>query len=383
MFVLKPRRIALTLFCSLAVLLALTSVAEANSLNAPQARDHVVLNRMMKKRAFPFLVDPAPDPPSDDPTPTSTGSTVSPTVSSVSSTVTSSVESSSVSETSSSVSASSVSSAAASSTASSVSSSASSSSVSESSSVATTSSSVETTSSASPTPTPTPTEAAVTSPPAETPATTDSFRPVSRVTSTVTDAAPSETSAAAQAAAAAASSSKVTKTTLIVIVSIAGSIGAIAIGWTIIRKVKFKPSAGFEDRMQPIDWQPTNGPDDRDDVPGVHRNASARSHGSFQSAGHSEENFAGRGMGPGYGGNGSDHGHGSSALQPIPDHDFTAGPSMAPVGGYADLARGTTPAPQMGELTRGPSVTRGYDAYGVPLHHQGAYDYNASAGVRY
>ena len=75
MFVAKPKRIALTLLCSLAVVLALTSSAEAN----PQHRDHVVLHRMIKKRADnPFLnifgndnnnagsVGAASDPPSDN-----------------------------------------------------------------------------------------------------------------------------------------------------------------------------------------------------------------------------------------------------------------------------------------------------------------------------
>jgi len=84
-----------------------------------------------------------------------------------------------------------------------------------------------------------------------------------------------------------------------------------------------------------------------------------------------------------------DHGRSPSPLPPIPDHDFTAGPTtLAPVGGYADLARGPSPQPQMQEaLTRGPSLTRPqYDQYGVPLHHQGGYgpqdpyDYN---GGRY
>ena len=81
MFVAKPKRIALTLLCSLAVVLALTSSAEAN----PQHRDHVVLHRMIKKRADnPFLnifgndnnnagsVGAASDPPSDNASSSST-----------------------------------------------------------------------------------------------------------------------------------------------------------------------------------------------------------------------------------------------------------------------------------------------------------------------
>jgi len=123
--------------------------------------------------------------------------------------------------------------------------------------------------------------------------------------------------------------------------------------------------------MQPIDWQPTT-----EDDSGLPTNRRRASHGSFHS-------------GSGHGDPMSDHGHGAQGINPIPDHDFTAGATtLAPVGGYADLQRGPSPQPQMqmGELARGPSLTRpAYDAYGVPLHHQGgyeAYDYNAT-GMRY
>lgn len=110
--------------------------------------------------------------------------------------------------------------------------------------------------------------------------------------------------------------------------------------------------------MQPIDWQPS-GPESE---PHLHRSASAMSHGSFHSS--SAYNDAGA--------------HLEDRTNPIPDHDFTAGPAqLAPVGGYADLARGPSPQPQQMQeaLTRGPSMVRqGYDQYGVPLHHQGGYD---------
>jgi hypothetical protein len=105
--------------------------------------------------------------------------------------------------------------------------------------------------------------------------------------------------------------------------------------------------------MQPIDWQPST--DDDGAIPGMNRRHSNAS--SFQS--------------------GSGHGHGvpgTKVLDPIPDHDFTAGPAnFAPVGGYADLARGPSPQPMMQELARGPSFSRQYqsDQYGVPLHHGG------------
>jgi hypothetical protein len=66
----------------------------------------------------------------------------------------------------------------------------------------------------------------------------------------------------------------------------------------------------------------------------------------------------------------SDHGHsyanayGATDLPPLPTHDFTAGSHLAPVGGYADLARGPSPQPQMQEaLARGPSIHQtGYGA---------------------
>lgn len=101
--------------------------------------------------------------------------------------------------------------------------------------------------------------------------------------------------------------------------------------------------------MQPIDWQLSNNNDDNSGIPGLNRRNSTAS--SFHS--------------------GSGHaGIGATTLSPIPDHDFTAGPAnLAPVGGYADLARGPGPQPMMQELGRGPSYQS--DPYGVPLHHGG------------
>lgn len=84
----------------------------------------------------------------------------------------------------------------------------------------------------------------------------------------------------------------------------------------------------------------------------------------------------------------SDSGGGYNAersLTPLPEHDFTAG--AAPVGGYADLARGPSPQPQMQEaLQYNPGVNRGYENYLGPVQGghglQGAYDHN-DAGARY
>lgn len=192
-------------------------------------------------------------------------------------------------------------------------------------------------------------------------------------------ATPSSTPGLDVASGASSNTSHVTRTTLTVIIAIAGSIAAIAVGWTIFRKWKLKPSSSFDDRMQPIDWQPSNA-----DEGGIEKLRRPNSGGSFQSgSGHHGD--------AGASAYGSDHGHAVSN-GPLPDHDFTAGASaLAPVGGYADLTRGPSPQPLMQEpLSRGPSLTRpAYDAYGVPLHHQGAYDaydynnYSTSGAVRY
>jgi len=154
-----------------------------------------------------------------------------------------------------------------------------------------------------------------------------------------------------------------------VLIVVAASVGGLAILWTIFRKWKLGHSSKFSERMAPIDWQPTN---DEGIVP-VHRRANSRA-SSFQSSATHD------------GGNGSYHEHTAPAA------------NLAPVGGYADLARGPSPQPQMQDLGRGPSM-RSYNdglargpsqtrpAYdnGVPLHHQAgygqaeAYDYNGDA----
>ena len=164
-------------------------------------------------------------------------------------------------------------------------------------------------------------------------------------------------------------SSKTKSTTVTALIAVAASVGGIAILWTIFRKWKLSSSKEFDRRLNPItDWQPTNGEDDL--IPTLHRAPSSSS--SFHSGG------------------GSGDGHipsRSAGLAPL-DHDFTAGPgNSAPIGGYADLARASSPNPPMQQaLGRGPSFNHGYDV-GVPLHHQtgygahDAYDYNGS--VRY
>jgi hypothetical protein len=113
--------------------------------------------------------------------------------------------------------------------------------------------------------------------------------------------------------------------------------------------------------MQPIDWQPTSSHEDGGSS--AHRRLSNAS--SFHSGSGHFDNSAGRGVG---------YGATSDGLNPLPDHDFTPGVStLAPVGGYADLARGPSPQqPQMQEtLRRGPSANR--PNFGVPIHHQAGY----------
>jgi hypothetical protein len=163
---------------------------------------------------------------------------------------------------------------------------------------------------------------------------------------------------------------------------VAASVAGIAILWTVFRKWKLGRSKKFDERLQPIDWQPTNQEDGNGIVP--HRRASTGASSFHSGVGHGTS--VGRGAG-GYGGsdhghNSSDHGHGHGLT--IPDHDFTAVPStLAPVGGYADLARGPSPQPQMHQMSRGPSLTRPAYDVGVPLHHQAGYDaYDYQAGPR-
>ncbi|KAL5519209.1 hypothetical protein ACEPAH_892 [Sanghuangporus vaninii] len=165
-------------------------------------------------------------------------------------------------------------------------------------------------------------------------------------TSTITNTVGAAQESATESAVAQGASSSVPKTTITVLAVIGGSIAAVAIIWTIIRKWKFRPSAGFEDRMQPIDWSPeaTQAPSGY----GLNRSVSNASHGSFHS--------------------GSDHGglagprpyNPNGGLVPdLPAHDFTAGPAHLG-GGYADLQRGPSPGPEMSSVARGPSFNRGY-----------------------
>ncbi|KAJ7169724.1 hypothetical protein C8R46DRAFT_1217379 [Mycena filopes] len=164
-----------------------------------------------------------------------------------------------------------------------------------------------------------------------------------------------------------AASTKTKSTVTTILIVVAASVGGLAILWTVFRKWKLGHSSKFDERMAPIDFQPTT----HDGIIPTHRRASSRA-SSFNSSAN----------------------HDNGVYRDQLNHDFTAAPAnLAPVGGYADLARGPSPQPQMQEaLGRGPSMRSyndGRPAYdtGVPLHHQAgygqgqaeAYDYNGDA----
>jgi len=138
--------------------------------------------------------------------------------------------------------------------------------------------------------------------------------------------------------------------------------GAAAI-WTIVRKWKFSPSRHFEDRLEPINWEPKGG-SGIDHDPTAAALARAGSHSGTRPSSYMS---------------GDDHGSvrnmSNTQHEPIsmapdfpPAHDFTAGPAGA--GGYVDMHRGPSPAP---------NAAYGGAAYGgqyeTPNPYD-AYDYN-------
>lgn len=139
------------------------------------------------------------------------------------------------------------------------------------------------------------------------------------------------------------------KVTLTVIVVIASSVGGIAILWTVFRKWKLGRSSRFDERLQPIDWEPPS--EDK------RRGRPVSNASSFHSGGGGHNS-------------GSEHGH-QGNVAPLPEHDFTALPSSR-FGGYADLARGPSPQPPQMLETYNHSPVAGYDV-NVPLHHQAGY----------
>ncbi|KZV77705.1 hypothetical protein PENSPDRAFT_679244 [Peniophora sp. CONT] len=382
MLSLRSRKLALTLLCTLALAFALVEPAQAADPLALNRRDHANLNRMIKKRSPGLLddINPVNNAGAADPSAASDSAAGSSTAASASDTAASSPAASQTAASSTVNTDSAASSSTASSTTSSTSSTASSTTSSSASTTSTTSStttssatSSSTTSSAAPTTSAAPgtSAAAAGTTPAAVAAQDNSAEAVT-ITSHVTASAAPTSSASAKAATNTSSLSKGAITTLAVI---AGCIGGGALIWTIFRKWKLRTSKRFDDRLAPIDWQP---PTENDDVPGSNRRASIAS--SFHSAGHdglvrAPSSSSSHGFSA-YGATGQH----APSLQPLPEHDFTAGAAsgyLGPNAGYADLARGPSPGPQMQDLSRGPSFNHGYGAY--PQQQQapaGAYDYN-------
>jgi len=369
MLALKAKTLSYTLVFYIVIALAFAASSDAKEY-PPTRRAHGGLNRMMKKRSpqpqvgiISGIVGAAPNPATesgitDPPSPTSAAATTSSSLL-TSSSSTSAATSSSTDTTS----------AAGTTTTSG----------SASTSVST-SGAVGSTSSSSTPSTSTQDSPDTSAPVAASPHATTQSVPAdpdapSLATSTSFLALPSSTTSSTPEVAA-SSSGHTTDTVLIVIAS---CVAAAAIIWTVIRKWIFRPSSEFEGRMQPIDWQPNSGP--VDGLPGRGRRNSAAS--SFHS-GTGHDNMASLGA-DAYGAAPVDHSLAPSMV-PLPEHDFTPGPShLAVVGGYADLSRGSSPQPQMHEaLSRGPSIMR--PNYGVPLHHQasyGAQDYAYPSGMDY
>jgi hypothetical protein len=190
---------------------------------------------------------------------------------------------------------------------------------------------------------------------------------------TLTSHLSAASSAAANNSNAQLGASSLSHTTRTILIVLAASVGGCAIIWTVIRKWKFRPSAEFEDRLEPVNWQPA----EHDSGLPTHRKVPSNA-SSFYSAGH--ENLAGLGRS-----NSNVAYNAGRSISPLPDHDFTAGAAtLAPGGGYADLARGPGPQPQMQEaLHRGPSVNRGYGDYPPPVPPVPQYQGQDFYGPRY
>lgn len=131
--------------------------------------------------------------------------------------------------------------------------------------------------------------------------------------------------------------------------------------WTIIRKWKFGASRKFEERLEPVNWEPSTKAAAMEHDPSaiqLHRGNSMSSHGHGSQEGQGSRNMASVNNYPV-----------SSAPDFPPAHDFTAGTygnGLAPGNNYADIHRGPSPAPS---TNYGPSrqdyeVPNPYEAYG-------------------
>ncbi|KAJ8083818.1 hypothetical protein PM082_002584 [Marasmius tenuissimus] len=363
----KSKKLTLTLVVSLVFISSLSPVSATNDFQAVHRRNHG-FNRLIKKRSPQILGGGIFGDPSETATTTGTPATTPATasattglpVTSASTTASSPASSAPPSTSSAPSSASNSASRSASASASSASASAS---PSTSNSASTSASASSNSAASSPTTTTSPTTSAegikVTQAPEETEIViTSDGKPVT-VTSTAPVAQQSEETNTQSGAS--SDNNKARNTALTVLIVIASSVGAVLLIWTIFRKWKLARSSKFDERLQPIDWQPTSA--DEGIIPANRRrfsNASSFRSGVTGNGGYGATSASGHG--------GSDHGHRGGM-----EHDFTAGTThLAPVGGYADLARGPSPGP-MQELSRGPSFNRPNYDNGVPLHHQTPY----------
>lgn len=76
------------------------------------------------------------------------------------------------------------------------------------------------------------------------------------LTTNITSTAANQASQDAQKSEDKDEGSGVGKKTLIIVISVASAVGLVAAIWTILRKWKFSPSRKFEERLNPIDWDP-------------------------------------------------------------------------------------------------------------------------------
>jgi len=127
-------------------------------------------------------------------------------------------------------------------------------------------------------------------------------------------------------------------------ITVAVLVGGAAL-FTIIRKWKFSPSRHFEDRLEPITWEPTR--DTGLPPTGVARGNSLNSHQGSDNQ--SIRNMVTTG--------------GAQPASMAPDfppaHDFTAVPNAN--AGYNDLYRGPSPAPYQANANQYPNPYDGYD----------------------
>jgi hypothetical protein len=157
------------------------------------------------------------------------------------------------------------------------------------------------------------------------------------------------------------SASFLSKSVIIGLIVAGSCVVAGAAIWTIIRKWKFSPSRHFEDRLEPINWAPTQ-PSGLPHDPTVGALARGNSqNGHRQSI---ESSVNGRNM------SAANHDAVSMAPDFPPAHDFTAGPAGVGLGpGYVDMHRGPSPGPGAygGQYeTPNPYDAYDYNGYGQP-----------------